>query len=59
LAKIPRCDALAWNRAATRTFIDFARIKEADRNILLFALTGHFLSCMRASSRTTTPRCAW
>ncbi len=30
---------LAWNRAATRTITDFARIMEADRNILLFALT--------------------
>jgi transcriptional regulator with XRE-family HTH domain len=34
-----RWDVLAWNRAATRTFTDFARVKEEDRNILLFALT--------------------
>jgi transcriptional regulator with XRE-family HTH domain len=34
-----RWDVLAWNRAATRMITDFARIKEEDRNILLFALT--------------------
>ncbi|HUN42247.1 MAG TPA: helix-turn-helix transcriptional regulator [Acetobacteraceae bacterium] len=34
-----RWDVLAWNRAATRAIVDFARIKEDDRNILLFALT--------------------
>lgn len=34
-----RWDVLAWNRAATRTFTDFARINETDRNILLFVLT--------------------
>ena len=34
-----RWDVLAWNRAAVRTFTDFARLKEEDRNILLFLLT--------------------
>lgn len=34
-----RWDVLAWNRAATRVITDFARIKEPDRNILLFVLT--------------------
>jgi len=34
-----RWDVLAWNRAATRAITDFARIKEEDRNILLFVLT--------------------
>ncbi len=34
-----RWDVLAWNRAATRAITDFARIREADRNILLFVLT--------------------
>jgi transcriptional regulator with XRE-family HTH domain len=36
-----RWDVLAWNRAATREIADFARMKEEDRNILLFALTDH------------------
>jgi transcriptional regulator with XRE-family HTH domain len=34
-----RWDVLAWNRAATRAITDFARIREEDRNILLFVLT--------------------
>jgi hypothetical protein len=34
-----RWDVLAWNRVAARAIVDFARIKEEDRNILLFALT--------------------
>ena len=34
-----RWDVLAWNRAAVRTFTDFARLKEEDRNMLLFVLT--------------------
>jgi hypothetical protein len=34
-----RWDVLAWNRAAARAIIDFSRVKEEDRNILLFALT--------------------
>jgi hypothetical protein len=34
-----RWDVLAWIRAATRAITDFARIKEEDRNILLFVLT--------------------
>jgi transcriptional regulator with XRE-family HTH domain len=34
-----RWDVLAWNRTAARTITDFARIKEEDRNILLFVLT--------------------
>jgi transcriptional regulator with XRE-family HTH domain len=34
-----RWDVLAWNRAAARAITDFARIKEEDRNILLFVLT--------------------
>ena len=34
-----RWDVLAWNRAAADAFTDFSRIKEEDRNILVFALT--------------------
>lgn len=34
-----RWDVLAWNRAAAREITDFARVKEEDRNILLFVLT--------------------
>jgi transcriptional regulator with XRE-family HTH domain len=34
-----RWDVLAWNRAATRAITDFERLKEEDRNILLFVLT--------------------
>jgi transcriptional regulator with XRE-family HTH domain len=34
-----RWDVLAWNRAAARALTDFARVKEEDRNILIFVLT--------------------
>jgi transcriptional regulator with XRE-family HTH domain len=34
-----RWDVLAWNRAAAREITDFARVKEENRNILLFVLT--------------------
>jgi MmyB-like transcription regulator ligand binding domain len=34
-----RWDVLAWNRAAARALTDFARVKEENRNILIFVLT--------------------
>lgn len=34
-----RWDVLVWNRAAARAIIDFARIREQDRNILIIVLT--------------------
>jgi transcriptional regulator with XRE-family HTH domain len=34
-----RWDVLVWNRAAARAIADFGRVKEEDRNVLLFALT--------------------
>jgi MmyB-like transcription regulator ligand binding domain len=45
-----RWDVLAWNRAATRALTDFARVKEEDRNILIFVLTDP--SAPRSSAQT-------